>query len=199
MLAPTYTRYECQLHLTTTMSIGFWRSLTLLRACSHKLGVEEASWHNHRNMKMWNAKLVENESFILTCSAYSDDLLDGHDNLSVMFKSPPRQLSTYAHALFSHREFLLRVVTLFLRRSHIQDDVFIWSHKSKRASLWEKESNLYAYLQDETTFSDVIACSVSLVILDSYETLTYPSFFLHKEKLIKNQKSFFKREDSWIQ
>ena len=54
-------------------------------------------------------------NLLLTCSTYNeicekyDDLLDGHDNLSVM----SRRMSTY-----------------------VQDDVFIRSHRSNSALSW---------------------------------------------------------------
>ena len=37
-----------------------------------------------------------------------DDLLEEHDNASAILTFPPRRVSTYVRALFSHREFLLR-------------------------------------------------------------------------------------------
>ena len=41
-----------------------------------------------------------------------DYLLDRHDNLSVVLKSPPRRVG----ALFSHKEVLLGIVTLLFRK-----------------------------------------------------------------------------------
>ena len=53
--------------------------------------------------------LVEDEyHFLLTCPKYKvnfnkyDDLLNGHDNFSVIFKSPLRRVSTYMGALMSY-------------------------------------------------------------------------------------------------
>ena len=43
-------------------------------------------------------------------------------------KSPPRRMSTYVLALFSHKEFYFRVVTLFFGRSHIQAYVHLVPH-----------------------------------------------------------------------
>ena len=51
-----------------------------------------------------------------------DDLLDGgHDDVSVILKCPPRRVSTYVCAL----------VTPFIGRIHIQDAMFIRSHRKK--------------------------------------------------------------------
>ena len=49
---------------------------------------------------------------LITCLTYKvvcekyDDLLDEHDNASVILKYPPMQVTTYVHALFWHQEFL---------------------------------------------------------------------------------------------
>ena len=62
------------------------------------------------NMKECNENLVEDEHHLLiACSAFHqkyDDLLDWHDNASVILKCSPR-VSTCVRALFSHKEFLL--------------------------------------------------------------------------------------------
>ena len=50
--------------------------------------------------------VVENKCELL-CEKY-DDLLDKHDNSSVILNSPPRKMSTYLCALISQREFLLQ-------------------------------------------------------------------------------------------
>ena len=50
-----------------------------------------------------------------------EDLLDKHDNVSVVLKFQARRVSTYVHALFSHPEFLLQTSKPLLRKeSHIR-------------------------------------------------------------------------------
>ena len=72
-------------------NIRYSKILTVHHICSHKLGVEVASWNHHPIMKICNENLVEEEyRLLLACSEYKiickkhDDLLDGHDNLSVI-------------------------------------------------------------------------------------------------------------------
>ena len=75
------------------------KALTLLQTHSHKLDVAGAPWKHHADMKIskvCNENLVEDEYHLLiTCLAYKiirkkyEDLLDGHDNMSVMLKFPP--------------------------------------------------------------------------------------------------------------
>ena len=36
------------------------------------------------------------------------DILSGSDNLSAILKTPPRRLSLYVYALFTHRDFVLQ-------------------------------------------------------------------------------------------
>ena len=57
-----------------------------------------------------------------------NELIDGHDNVSAILNFPPRSVSTYMCALFHPKPLL--------RWSHIQSDMFTWSHKSKQASSW---------------------------------------------------------------
>ena len=40
-------------------------------------------------------------SLITVCAT-----VDGHDSVTVILKCPPGRVSTYVHALFSHKEFL---------------------------------------------------------------------------------------------
>ena len=69
-------------------------------------------------------------------------MLDGHDNVCAILKSPPRRVSTYVCALFSHRKCL--VVTPFLGKSHIQKYLFIWSqNRSQLASSWMIKNLIY--------------------------------------------------------
>ena len=60
--------------------------------------------------KVCNEKLMEDDYHLLLvayrtykfiCEKY-DDLLDGHDNSYEIPKSPPRRVSTYVRAFFSH-------------------------------------------------------------------------------------------------
>ena len=97
------------------MSLGSRRGLRLLQTRSQKLGIEVASWHHHPNIKTCNENLVRDEYHLLiTCSTYKvicenyDNLLNRHDNVDVILKYPPRRVSAYECALFSHREFLLQ-------------------------------------------------------------------------------------------
>ena len=107
------------------MSSNARRTLTLLRTRSHKLGIDVASWYqnvtNLKACKVCNEGMVEDECHLLfTCSAYSAicskyvDILRGIDNLSAILKTPPRRLSSYEYALFTHRDFVLQCMnTLF--------------------------------------------------------------------------------------
>ena len=70
---------------------------------------------NLKACKVCKEGMVEDEChFLFTCSAYSAirsryvDILKGSDNLSVILKTPPRRLSSYAYALFTHRDFVLQ-------------------------------------------------------------------------------------------
>ena len=105
--------------LITNMSSNARRDLTLLRTRSHKLGIEVASWYqnvtNLKTCKVCNEGMVEDECHLLfTCSTYSAihsryaDVLRGSDNLSAILKTPPRRLSSYVYALFTHRDFVLQ-------------------------------------------------------------------------------------------
>ena len=88
-------------HLTTPVSLGSRRALTLLQTSSCKLGIEVASpkyeYHSLIACSMYN---VIREKY--------DDMLNGHDNVSVILKCLPRMMCTYVHAVFWHREFLLQ-------------------------------------------------------------------------------------------
>ena len=101
------------------MSSNAHRALILLRTRSHKLGIEVASWYqnvtNLKACKVCNEGMVEDECHLLfTCSTYSAirsryvDILRGSDNLSAILKTPPRRLSSYVYALFTHRDFVLQ-------------------------------------------------------------------------------------------
>ena len=82
---------ECiQLHLTTLMTLGFRRALTLLGTHSHKLGVRGsimASSPKYEDMQGMYRKSNRGLLSLMTCSAYEvicekyDDLLDMHDNV----------------------------------------------------------------------------------------------------------------------
>ena len=106
------------LYLITIMGSNDRRALTLCTR-SHKLGIEVASWYqNVANLnvcKVCNEGMVEDECHLLfTCSTYSAirsryvDILRGNDNLSAILKTPPRRLSSYVYALFTHRDFVLQ-------------------------------------------------------------------------------------------
>ena len=97
--------------------------LRLLRTRSHKLGIEIASWYqnvtNLKTFKVCNEGMVEDEChLIFTCSAYNAirsryvDILRGSDNLSGILKTPPRRLSSYEYALFTHRDFVLQCMNI---------------------------------------------------------------------------------------
>ena len=102
-----------QLQLTTPMSLGSHRTLTLLQTWSHKLSVEIASWNHHPNMKIykvWNENLVEDEYHLLLASSKYKvihekygDVPDGHDKLS--FKSPQSRVSTCVWIIFTYGVF----------------------------------------------------------------------------------------------
>ena len=79
--------------------------------------------------------------------------LDDHNTPNVMNKSRPNgftsfkfplgMVSTYVRALFSHQEFLLYSNPPSLR-SHIQDDMLIWSHRSNLTSSWTIQFLFYS-------------------------------------------------------
>ena len=72
--------------------------------------------------KVCNENLVKDEYHTYHMLMYKvirekyGDLLDGHDNVSAILQCPPRRVSTYVHALFSHRDFYYKVVTPILRK-----------------------------------------------------------------------------------
>ena len=122
------------------ISLASQRVLMLLWTCLSKLGVDVASWHQCTNMKIChvcNENLVEDEYHLLiTCSTYKVicekyDILNGH-HTRISTKKGERICVCIIFTL----SFSYRVVTPFLGRSHIQDDMLIWSHMSKLASSW---------------------------------------------------------------
>ena len=120
-----YIRHEDQLIVFNLTSLLTWvfnsrRALTLLRTQSHNIDIEVALWHqNQPNAKECNVckeGLVEDEYHLLfTCFAYSaihenyDDILRGGDDI---LKLTPRRLSSYAYALFTHRDLVLRSINI---------------------------------------------------------------------------------------
>ena len=51
--------------------------------------------------------LITYPTFGVICEK-CDKMLDGHDNVIVILNCPSRMVSTYVHALFSHREISLQ-------------------------------------------------------------------------------------------
>ena len=93
----------------TNMSSNAHRALTLLHTRS------EVASTNLKACKVCNEGMVENEcDFLLTCLTYNaivqryDDILRWSENLSAILKTPPRRLSSYVYALFTHRDFVLQ-------------------------------------------------------------------------------------------
>ena len=100
-----------------------------LRTCSHKLGVDVASWYHHPSMKICkvcNENLVEDEChLILTCSEYKvtrekyDDLLGGHDNLNVILNSHQNWWAhLYMHYIYIESFYYILVTSLIRKESH---------------------------------------------------------------------------------
>ena len=100
------------------MSSNASRALTLIHTRSQKLDIEVASWYqnvtNLKACKVCTEGMVEDECHLMfTCLAYSAirsryvDILRGSGNLSAILKTPPRRLSSYVYALFTHRDFVL--------------------------------------------------------------------------------------------
>ena len=109
--------------LITNMSISSCRALALLRTRSHSLGIEVALWNqnkpNIKACKVCKEGLIEDEYHLLfTCSAYSairesyGDILSGGNDLSIILNRTPRRLSSYVHALFTHRDLVLRSMNI---------------------------------------------------------------------------------------
>ena len=107
-----------QPYLIINMSSNARRALTLLRTRSHEFGIEVASWYqnitNLKTCKVCSEGIVEDECHLFfTYSTYNAirsrcvDILRGSDNLSAILKTPPRRLSSYVYALFTHRDFVL--------------------------------------------------------------------------------------------
>ena len=65
-----------------------------------------------------------------------DDLLDEHDNVSVLLNFHQEGHIHMCMHYFDIESFYYRVVILFLGRSHIEDDMLSWSHRSKLTSSW---------------------------------------------------------------
>ena len=73
-----------QLYLTTPMSFGSWRTLTLLQTSSLKLGVEVGSWNYHPNMKICKVCieiLVEDEYHLLIASSADKVICEKYGDL----------------------------------------------------------------------------------------------------------------------
>ena len=113
------TIHRIQPYLITNMSSNTHKALTLLCTQSRKLGIEVASWYenvtNLKTCKVCNQGMVEDECHLLftrlTYSAIRSryaNILRGSDNLSAILKTPPRRLSSYVYALFTHRDFVLQ-------------------------------------------------------------------------------------------
>ena len=136
-----------QLHLAIPMSLGSW-------TCSHKLCV----WDSIMTSSLeYQLLLVGSTCTIIRKKC--DNLLDKHDNFSVILKSLPRMISTYMHAIFSWRELLLQRIDPLLRKeSHTRWDVYLIP--------WVK----VALLIDNET-------SIILCIQFHYIYLTYSFFF----------------------
>ena len=112
--------------LTQTSHHLVFVSLGLLQGATrcHKLGIEVVSWYqnitNLKACKVCNEGMVEDECHLLfTCSAYSArsryvDILRGSVNLSAILKTPPRRLSSYVYALFTHKDFVLQCMNEYL-------------------------------------------------------------------------------------
>ena len=76
-------------------------------------------------MKTCNEILVDDEyKLLIACSVHSiihekhDDLLDRHDNASIILKRPLRRVTTYVIALLSHRVFTQSSNPLLMKESH---------------------------------------------------------------------------------
>ena len=84
-------------------------------------------------MKICEEKLVENElsSVYNEVQERYDDLLDRHDIVSHTQISIKKGEHICACNTFTLREFLLQISNPSLGRSHIQDDMLIWSHHGR--------------------------------------------------------------------
>ena len=101
-------------------------------------------------------------------------LLDGNDNVNVILKCPPRRVSTYLHALFSHREVLLQHCTPLHRKSYIQDDMVIWSYRSNLASSWTIKHLFFTHISIDLFLlcEDYLFSSLDFHTWDWYYVLT---------------------------
>ena len=89
------------------------------------------SLHSQRKPSGGWISLIAYSTYKIIHEKY-DGLLSGHDNVNVICKFPPRRVSPYVHALFSHQEFYLRHLTPFLRKVSQHDDMLIWEKKWKK-------------------------------------------------------------------
>ena len=107
-------------------------------------------------------------TLLLICLAYKviykkyDDWLDRRDNQNVIVECPPPTKGEHVCAciIFDMECFYSRVVTPLLR-SHVQNGMFIWSHRSKLALLWTKKKTSELVTGNETnTLLPMAACDL---------------------------------------
>ena len=106
------------------------RALTFPWTISYTLGIKATSGHHHLGINicdLCNQNLEEDEYHsLLTCSSYKvifkkyDDLLDEHDNFSVIHKSPPRRVRAHTCLHYFHIKHSYYRVVALIQMSHIQ-------------------------------------------------------------------------------